>query len=116
MNLVQVIHQRWAAAAALDALLPASRVFTGLGPDARLPLATSAWVEFWMAPGSMPSIWRKWLEGWCVPGCRRSGRSRPFMNCTWKWRKSLQRGTLSFAARGWAPGATLGYRWETVYV
>ena len=39
MNLAQVIHQRWAAAEPLNTLLPASRVFTGLGADAGTPLA-----------------------------------------------------------------------------
>jgi hypothetical protein len=39
MNLAQVIHQRWAAAAALSALLPASRVYTGASFDPALPLA-----------------------------------------------------------------------------
>jgi len=39
MNLLQVIHQRWAAASALNDLLPASRVTTGAGVDSALPLA-----------------------------------------------------------------------------
>jgi hypothetical protein len=39
MNLIQVIHQRWAAATALSALLPASRVFTGASFDPAPPLA-----------------------------------------------------------------------------
>ncbi|MGO8690902.1 MAG: DUF3168 domain-containing protein [Thermoguttaceae bacterium] len=39
MNLAQVIHQRWAATAALDDLLPAARVFTGLSVDTALPYA-----------------------------------------------------------------------------
>ncbi len=39
MNLAQVIHQRWAAAAELDALLPAGRVFTGLSVDPQVPYA-----------------------------------------------------------------------------
>ena len=39
MNLAQVIHQRWAAAAALSALLPASRVYTGASFDPAPPLA-----------------------------------------------------------------------------
>ena len=39
MNLAQVIHQRWAADAALDALLPASRVYTGLSFDPARPFA-----------------------------------------------------------------------------
>ena len=39
MNLAQVIHQRWAAAAALDALLPAARVYTGLSVDPTVPFA-----------------------------------------------------------------------------
>jgi len=40
MNLVQTIHQRWAAAAALNALLPAARVFTGMSFEPSLPRAT----------------------------------------------------------------------------
>ncbi len=39
MNLAQVIHQRWAAATALDDLLPASRVFTGVSVDSTMPYA-----------------------------------------------------------------------------
>ncbi|MBN2581412.1 MAG: DUF3168 domain-containing protein [Pirellulales bacterium] len=39
MNLLQVLHQRWSADAALSNLLPASRVFTGLSPDRSLPYA-----------------------------------------------------------------------------
>ena len=39
MNLIQVIHQRWAAATALNALLPASRVFTGASFDPAPPLS-----------------------------------------------------------------------------
>lgn len=39
MNLAQVIHQRWAAAEALDQLLPASRVYTGMSVDPRPPYA-----------------------------------------------------------------------------
>lgn len=39
MNLAQVIHQRWAAAEALNDLLPTSRVFTGLSPDPTTPYA-----------------------------------------------------------------------------
>jgi hypothetical protein len=39
MNLAQVIHQRWAAAAALDELLPAARVYTGLSVDPTPPYA-----------------------------------------------------------------------------
>ena len=42
MNLAQVIHQRWAAAVALNALLPAARVYTGASFDPALPLATIA--------------------------------------------------------------------------
>ena len=42
MNLAQVIHQRWAAADALNALLPASRVYTGVSFDPVLPLAVLA--------------------------------------------------------------------------
>jgi hypothetical protein len=38
MNLVQAIHQRWAAATTLSTLLPASRVFTGASFDSALPL------------------------------------------------------------------------------
>jgi hypothetical protein len=40
MNLAQVIHQRWAAAAALNALLPAARVYTGMSVDPTVPFAT----------------------------------------------------------------------------
>jgi hypothetical protein len=40
MNLIPTIHERWAAAADLNALLPASRVFTGASFDATLPLAS----------------------------------------------------------------------------
>ena len=40
MSLVQAIHERWAAAAALQAVLPAARLYTGLCPDAALPWAT----------------------------------------------------------------------------
>jgi hypothetical protein len=39
MNLAQVLHQRWAAAAGLSALLPAGRVFTGASPDGHRPFA-----------------------------------------------------------------------------
>lgn len=39
MNLAEVIHQRWAGATALIALLPASRVFTGASFDPAPPLA-----------------------------------------------------------------------------
>jgi len=39
MNLAQVIHQRWAATAPLEALLPAERVFTGLSVDPQVPYA-----------------------------------------------------------------------------
>ncbi len=39
MNLLQVIHQRWAATPALNGLLPAARVFTGLSTDPTLPYA-----------------------------------------------------------------------------
>ncbi|MBA7474156.1 hypothetical protein ES707_09504 [subsurface metagenome] len=39
MNLMEVIHQRWAAAAALDDLLPVERVFTGLNVDRDVPYA-----------------------------------------------------------------------------
>lgn len=33
MNLSAILHTRWAAASALEALLPAARVFTGRIPD-----------------------------------------------------------------------------------
>lgn len=39
MNLSQIIHQRWAAATALDDLLPATRVSTGLNVDPTTPYA-----------------------------------------------------------------------------
>ena len=39
MNLSQVIHQRWADNAALDDLLPASRVYTGMSVDPSPPFA-----------------------------------------------------------------------------
>ena len=39
MNLVQVIHQRWAADETLRALLPASRVTTGITVDPATPYA-----------------------------------------------------------------------------
>jgi hypothetical protein len=39
MNLAQVIHQRWAAAEALNDLLPAARVYTGLSVDLTMPFA-----------------------------------------------------------------------------
>jgi len=39
MNLIQVIHQRWAAAESLDGLLPAARVYTGMSVDPTLPFA-----------------------------------------------------------------------------
>ena len=39
MNLLQVLHQRWSAETALDALLPAGRVFTGMSSDRTLPFA-----------------------------------------------------------------------------
>jgi len=39
MNLAQVIHQRWAADSALDNLLPATRVYTGLSFDPARPFA-----------------------------------------------------------------------------
>jgi hypothetical protein len=39
MNLDQVIHQRWAATAALDGLLPAERLYTGMSVDPTLPYA-----------------------------------------------------------------------------
>ena len=39
MNLIEVIHQRWAAATALNDLLPSTRVFTGMSVDATMPYA-----------------------------------------------------------------------------
>jgi hypothetical protein len=39
MNLSQVIHQRWAADGALSALLPASRLSTGMSVDPTPPYA-----------------------------------------------------------------------------
>ena len=39
MNLAQVIHQRWADTAALNDLLPASEVTTGMSLDPSLPYA-----------------------------------------------------------------------------
>ena len=39
MNLAEVIHQRWAAAEALNNLLPASRVYTGISVDPTTPYA-----------------------------------------------------------------------------
>jgi hypothetical protein len=39
MNLLEVIHQRWAAAAELNALLPVSNVYTGLSPVSTTPYA-----------------------------------------------------------------------------
>ncbi len=39
MNLVQAIHQRWASTAALDDLLPAARLQTGMNVDPTLPYA-----------------------------------------------------------------------------
>lgn len=39
MKLMQGIYERWAANQALNALLPASRVFTGASLDPALPLA-----------------------------------------------------------------------------
>jgi hypothetical protein len=39
VNLLEVIHQRWAAAAALDSLLPAARVYTGMSADPSRPFA-----------------------------------------------------------------------------
>jgi hypothetical protein len=39
MNLAQVIHQRWAGTAGLNAVLPGSRVFTGMSVDPSLPFA-----------------------------------------------------------------------------
>ncbi len=40
MNLMQAVHQRWAAATALNAVLPATRVFTGMSCDSSLPRAS----------------------------------------------------------------------------
>jgi hypothetical protein len=40
MNLLQAIHQRWAAAEALNALLPATSFFTGASPNNAPPFAT----------------------------------------------------------------------------
>lgn len=42
MNLMEIIHQRWAAASGLNDLLPASRVTTGIGADATSPYAVIA--------------------------------------------------------------------------
>ena len=42
MNLAQVIHQRWASAEALSALLPAARVYTGMSVDPATPFAVIA--------------------------------------------------------------------------
>ena len=42
MNLAEVIHQRWAAATALNDLLPAARVTTGVSVDPTLPYAVIA--------------------------------------------------------------------------
>jgi hypothetical protein len=39
MNLAQVIHQRWAADATLNGLLPATRAYTGLSFDSVRPFA-----------------------------------------------------------------------------
>ena len=39
MNLAQVIHQRWAGDGALSALLPASRLYTGMSVDPTPPYA-----------------------------------------------------------------------------
>lgn len=39
MNLVEVIHQRWAASAPLEDLLPAVRLYTGTSVDPTLPYA-----------------------------------------------------------------------------
>lgn len=51
MNLAQVIHQRWAAAAALNDLLPASRVYTGLSVDPATPYAVIS--KEGQSPGSL---------------------------------------------------------------
>ncbi|HYW81229.1 MAG TPA: hypothetical protein VE890_16720 [Thermoguttaceae bacterium] len=40
MNLAEVLHERWAAATALDAMLPVARVVTGMSVDATMPYAT----------------------------------------------------------------------------
>ena len=42
MNLEQAIHERWAASAALVALLPADRLKTGLARGTGIPYATLA--------------------------------------------------------------------------
>jgi len=39
MNLIQTIHQRWKNSATLNALLPDSRVFTGMSVDSSMPRA-----------------------------------------------------------------------------
>jgi hypothetical protein len=39
MNLTHAIHQRWAAAQGLNALLPSARLFTGVAADPRRPYA-----------------------------------------------------------------------------
>jgi len=39
MSLLEAIHQRWAASAALNDLLPASRVYTGIGAELVMPYA-----------------------------------------------------------------------------
>lgn len=39
MNLLQVIHERWAATAALEDVLSATSVFTGMAFDPTLPFA-----------------------------------------------------------------------------
>ena len=42
MNLAEVIHQRWAAATALDNLLPSGSVYTGVSVDPTMPYAVIA--------------------------------------------------------------------------
>jgi hypothetical protein len=39
MNLLEVIHQRWATATTLNSLLPAARVYTGRSADPSRPFA-----------------------------------------------------------------------------
>jgi len=51
MNLAQVIHQRWSAASALNGLLPAERVYTGLSVDPSVPYAVIS--REGRAPGSL---------------------------------------------------------------
>jgi hypothetical protein len=39
MNLIQVIHQRWAEAETLSSLLPPARLYTGMSVDPAMPYA-----------------------------------------------------------------------------